>query len=110
MRFVILSILLQATISVAGSVDMHVYDPVHAQTEHSHSQDSKPSKELLASNVDDHDTADCHHCGHCAGNHLNWVSSSLQSISTSTSELQFHTSPIVNLPVTVNELLRPPIS
>ncbi|MFC3187513.1 DUF2946 family protein [Shewanella intestini] len=63
----ILSIILQS-FAVSVSADAHQLDAEHFQSTHNHETDH-------TSKLDDdkkHDMYDCHHCGHCSGNHTNW--------------------------------------
>lgn len=116
MWLVVLSVLLQATSAVAGSINTHMFGSGHAPAEHTHSKSVQPSQGnthigvMDIASIDNHDKSDCHHCGHCSGNHLSWVPNLPQLTLTTPLALQFPHLPISNLPDRVNELLRPPIS
>ncbi|GAB54365.1 hypothetical protein GPUN_0211 [Glaciecola punicea ACAM 611] len=71
----------QSFSAVASSLDFHVIDKEHLQQEHQHSIDDKIAAIPLQDiDVDDgtskstkhHNSADCHHCGHCHGTHAQW--------------------------------------
>lgn len=69
----VISIVLQSLSSVASSTSAdHKIDLEHLQTQHEHKSDVKS----FDGNVDEegHDIDDCHHCGHCSGSHLSWIS------------------------------------
>jgi hypothetical protein len=108
-----LTIVFQAMVAVADSMDMHVYDPQHAQTEHKHSDDNLLQPVLGGENISnptEHDVTDCHHCGHCSGTHLNWLSGLINTPSPILTKNQIFDSPVAHLPGWTSELLRPPIS
>jgi hypothetical protein len=55
-------------------------DTKHLQQTHQHSVDDKtpstPLQQVDDKNdtaVNQHNPADCHHCGHCHGTHVQWV-------------------------------------
>ncbi|KMT66755.1 hypothetical protein [Catenovulum maritimum] len=65
----IVLILLQSLSAVAKSVDFHMLDPEHLQTTHVHAlDDNQSSYEIAEDGL--HNPADCHHCGHCNGSHV----------------------------------------
>ncbi|WP_138587671.1 DUF2946 domain-containing protein [Pseudoalteromonas ruthenica] len=66
-----LVIVLQSLAASADPTPAHQIDSEHLQSVHSHQQhdDLQPQ---ASDNL--HDTADCHHCGHCSGSHLTWGS------------------------------------
>ena len=69
----VVSIVLQSLTAVASATsENHQFDLEHLQTQHDHESDSK----AFDDNTDDsgHDIKDCHHCGHCSGSHLSWIS------------------------------------
>ena len=106
----ILSVLCQSLLAVAQSVDLHTYDAEHVQTSHDHSLDTKPSVDQHGAEDSEHNVADCHHCGHCTGTHLNWLSGTLDTPLTCFSASQATEIPLHNLPLRWQEFLRPPIS
>lgn len=76
----ILLILFQSFSAVANSLDFHTIDTEHLQQTHQHSVNKKTSSTPLQQvdnendiAVDQHNPADCHHCGHCHGSHVQWV-------------------------------------
>ncbi|MCV2883671.1 hypothetical protein OE749_03015 [Aestuariibacter sp. AA17] len=85
---VMISIVIQSLSFAVSSESLHQYDPTHAKLSHDHQHDrilteavDIPNQEKSRS-IDGHDPADCHHCGHCTGTHMSWV--------TETSELHYH--------------------
>lgn len=95
-------ILLQSFSMVANSLDIHIVDLQSLQHEHSHI--------LSHENIPDgqHNSADCHICGHCSGTHAQWLS---QYTSVDTKALQaahqfYYLQTKISSPV--NQLLRPP--
>ena len=52
-------------------METHQLDVEHLQTIHDHETDHSPQLDKDKDN--EHDIEDCHHCGHCSGNHLSWV-------------------------------------
>ncbi len=64
-------VVLQSLSAIAGASETHQLDIQHLQTEHSHSDDANLVTE--GSGTDNHNTQDCHHCGHCSGAHLAWI-------------------------------------
>lgn len=66
-----ISIAMQLQAPIASATENHQLDIEHLQVQHSHDQDIKYLQKL----VDDegHEVTDCHHCGHCSGNHLSWT-------------------------------------
>ena len=107
----IMLILLQSFSAVANSLDFHATDPQHLQQEHQHSDDHvngsvDDGKE--DSIADHHNPADCHHCGHCNGTHIQWVGQHAKPNSVLALQThQFHyLRAVINAPI--NQLLRPP--
>ena len=98
-------IFLQSFMSVANSSVPHQLDIEHLQTVHDHSADNHTSSSNLD---DDHDINDCHHCGHCSGNHSTWILLKVSSTNLLVKEQgnfnKFALSPI-NIP---DSLYRPP--
>jgi len=48
-------------------MESHQLDVEHLQTIHDHETDHSPQLD------NEHDIEDCHHCGHCSGNHTSWI-------------------------------------
>ena len=105
-----LSVLCQSLLAVAQSMDLHTFDAEHVQTPHDHSQDTKPSGEQHVADDSGHNVADCHHCGHCSGTHLNWLSGNWVTPTASFTDSLAPQLTADNLPLRVREFLRPPIS
>lgn len=106
-------VLLQSFMATAGSLDIHIYDPVHAQTPHMESTETvffhhEHEHEEYA--YENHSTEDCHHCGHCSGMHLHWVSDGTPRKLSSAISVSFLPLIPVKLPIRISELLRPPIA
>lgn len=108
-------VLFQSFMATAGSLDIHIYDPEHAQYphientetlffhhEHDHEHEEYTHEEHLAE--------DCHHCGHCSGMHLNWVAGETPRKLSSAISVSFLPLIPVKLPIRISELLRPPIA
>ncbi|MCC5450718.1 hypothetical protein LMJ53_03080 [Rheinheimera sp. UJ51] len=95
-------------------------DTEHLQYEHEHHKDDSrhsPSADDVNGGAEQdtagqynahHNPADCHHCGHCHGTHVQWLGqSSLASIdATQQSHQFFYLNTVIDAPV--NRLLRPP--
>ena len=115
-------ILFQSFSAVANSLDIHATDPQHLQQEHQHSDDHRlgsvseePSAKLVKTfdngkntTVSEHNPADCHHCGHCNGTHVQWEGQhALGSSNLAQQSHQFYyLRAVIDAPV--NPLLRPP--
>nr|WP_286235900.1 hypothetical protein [Thalassotalea sediminis] len=65
----VIAIVFQSFAAIAVGDDDHQMDVEHLQQQHSHLDDTK----LQQDNNDAHNVNDCHHCGHCTGNHATWV-------------------------------------
>ncbi|WP_286219632.1 hypothetical protein [Thalassotalea agarivorans] len=65
----IISIVLQSFVAVSTSMENHQLDVEHLQTIHDHETDHSPQLDK----DNEHDIEDCHHCGHCSGNHTSWI-------------------------------------
>ncbi len=120
--FTIMLILSQSFSAVANSLDFHAADPQHFQQDHQHlddhvvdSTDAEPSNKFVKKLNDGKDTtashhnpADCHHCGHCHGTHVQWLGQhALRSTDLAQQSHQFHyLRAVIDAPV--NRLLRPP--
>lgn len=111
--FLLLAIMYQSMAVVVSTLDIHQYDPEHAQTEHSHTVDTSSISIDITSHItddDEHNTDDCHHCGHCSGMHLHWVNGKVL-VQNSTLLTFNRFEHLAELPVSViQEFLRPPIS
>jgi hypothetical protein len=120
--FTIVLILFQSFSAIANSLDFHATDPAHLQQIHQHSDNHNaakmehgPSKQQVKK-LDDakgtpashHNPADCHHCGHCNGTHLQWVGQqAFRSTDLAQQSHQFYyLRALINAPI--NQLLRPP--
>lgn len=111
-------ILFQSFSAVANSLDFHAIDPQHLQQVHQHSDDHVINLDNVSttdklsdgnnSTASQHNPADCHHCGHCNGTHVQWVSQySVQNSDLAQQSHQFHyRRAVIDAPV--NQLLRPP--
>ena len=115
-------ILFQSFSAVANLLDFHTIDPQHLQQAHQHSDDhvigsvnAEPSEKPVnklgdGKNMTDsqHSSADCHHCGHCNGTHVQWVGQNvIRSINIAQQSHQFHyLQAVIDAPA--NQLLRPP--
>lgn len=64
---ILLSIVLQSFFAVSSNLDLHQLDVEHLQIVHNHEANHSDL------NVQEHDLDDCHHCGHCSGNHSSWI-------------------------------------
>ncbi len=87
-------------------METHQLDVEHLQTIHDHQTDHAPQLE----NDKEHDMDDCHHCGHCNGNHSSWI-----LVKAFAANLSLHHSNNFNkltlLPLGIsNRLYRPPIA
>lgn len=90
-------------------------DTEHLQYEHEHDKDDRTASQSVDGakvGVEQdnayHNPADCHHCGHCQGTHVQWLGqSSLESIDATRQFHQFfYLNTVIDAPV--NRLLRPP--
>ncbi|GEA11031.1 hypothetical protein KUL49_14060 [Alteromonas sp. KUL49] len=105
----------QSFLSMGKALDSHdvasLSHNVEHQHEHTHTEHTYLHQaETVASDKGDntHNPADCHHCGHCHGSHVQWLSQSVTSDVIEFSQLHtFHyLSKVLNaLP---ERLLRPP--
>lgn len=120
--FTIMLILFQSFSAVAKSLDFHATDPQHLQQSHQHSGDhvigsvnEEPSENPVNKLVDgknttasQHSSADCHHCGHCNGTHVQWVGQNvIRSIDITQQLHQFYYLQVV-IDAPASPLLRPP--
>lgn len=109
----IVLILLQSLSAMAKSVDFHVLDAEHIKSEHVHAVDDHVTAEHISQptgDSDNHNSADCHHCGHCSGTHMQYV-----SITYISEHLDFISNHIfdylkVIIEAPISRLLRPPKS
>ncbi|MBC3764318.1 hypothetical protein [Neptunicella marina] len=100
----------QSCIAVANASLPHQLDKTHLQTVHSHQQDSTPQSDIADGYNSQHNIQDCHHCGHCQGNHAN--SAILVSATLNSSPIKQGKSPGFSqfIPEYIpDNLLRPPI-
>lgn len=67
----VVSIVLQSFVAVADAEKPHQINSQHLQTEHLHDVDNL--EPLNDSSDAEHNTNDCHHCGHCQGSHTQWI-------------------------------------
>jgi hypothetical protein len=103
----VIMIVMQSFSAMAETSQTHQIDIEHLQTEHSHSEDAN---RLDNNTTDEHETQDCHHCGHCSGSHLVWIL--VKNVSNSTNIMSYDKTPY---PCTAQKefsetTLRPPIS
>ncbi|TRY34112.1 hypothetical protein FM019_01575 [Aliiglaciecola sp. M165] len=105
-------IIFQSFTAVANSQDFHSIDAQHMTQEHEHSHDEHLSKTPISIDIseqsDYHNPADCHHCGHCHGTHVQGLShTSLGTITPSAHAHRFYyLKTVVDAPQ--SKLLRPP--
>jgi len=106
---IVLSIALQSCVAMANSDENHQVDYQHLQTEHSHDID-KPAFSTDASN-DNHNSKDCHHCGHCQGSHTQWLTSKKNDLTPTNFQVtNLYLYSILIEKSFIEELIRPPIS
>jgi hypothetical protein len=100
---IIISIVLQSIVAVTATLETHQLDVEHLQTIHDHQTDH-------SDNDKEHDVDDCHHCGHCSGNHISWIL--VEAFAPSLSLNHSHNFNKVTLrPLGIsNRLYRPPIA
>ncbi|MCF2849847.1 hypothetical protein NH514_15265 [Pseudoalteromonas sp. ACER1] len=65
----IISIVFQSFVAVSATLETHQLDVEHLQTIHDHEAEHSPQLD----SDKEHDIEDCHHCGHCSGNHTSWI-------------------------------------
>ena len=71
----VISIVLQSFLAVADAEKPHQINTQHLQTEHVHEYDHESLNRSLSDSPNgEHNTNDCHHCGHCQGSHTQWIS------------------------------------
>lgn len=68
---IVISIVLQSLFAVAAPTESHQVDIEHIQSEHDHADDLRLNQ--TSDSINEHDTADCHHCDHCSGSHFSWM-------------------------------------
>lgn len=68
---VFVALVVQSCIAAANASLPHQLDKTHLQTVHSHQQDDSSHAVSSDNNTPSHNIQDCHHCGHCQGNHAN---------------------------------------
>jgi len=71
----VISIVLQSFVAVADAEKPHQINNQHLQTEHVHDYDDNPDSlnKAISESDTEHNTNDCHHCGHCQGSHTQWI-------------------------------------
>ena len=109
----IVLILLQSFSAVAKVADVHIVDSEHIKTEHVHALDDHISSEKLiqsSADNDQHNPADCHHCGHCNGSHVQFATHVYISrdIDFKSSQVFYYLKVVIEAPP--SRLLRPPKS
>jgi hypothetical protein len=107
-------ILFQSFSAVANSLDFDAIDTQHLQHEHNHAEHDKSLSSTSTQDAStdqvqgQHNPADCHHCGHCHGTHVQWVGH--DSISKHHHVVSNHNfnylDALIDAPI--NRLLRPP--
>lgn len=100
----LISIALQSFIAVSASTETHQLDVEHLQIIHDHGNDH------VSQNDEGHDIDDCHHCGHCSGNHTYWIF--VKAYTPNLSSNNSHNfQDLASSPLGVsNRLYRPPIA
>lgn len=101
--------------ATAGSLDIHIYDPEHAQNTHIEDTQTlffhhEHDHEHEEYSHEEHSAEDCHHCGHCSGMHLNWAAGETPRKLSSAISVPFLPLIPVKLPIRISDLLRPPIA
>lgn len=109
----IVLILLQSFSAVAKIANVHIVDSEHIKTEHVHALDDHISSEQLAqasTDDDQHNPADCHHCGHCNGSHVQFATHIYisRNLDFKSSQLFDYLKVVIEAPP--SRLLRPPKS
>jgi len=106
----IMLIIFQPFSTMAKSVDFHVVDFEHLKSEHVHAIDEQMTAEQLAQPTDDdnHNSADCHHCGHCSGMHMQCITNIYisENLDFKSSLIFDYLNVIIDAPI--SRLLRPP--
>jgi len=107
--------LCQSFLSMSKTFDLHDVVSTKHNVEHSHEHTHTEHTQLYHAQTsvsDDqgntHNPADCHHCGHCHGSHVQWLS---QSVTSDVIEFsQLHTFLYLSkvLDALPERLLRPP--
>ncbi|TRX57964.1 hypothetical protein [Thalassomonas sp. M1454] len=102
----IISIALQSFVAVSASMETHQLDVEHLQTVHDHEKEHSPKLD----NDNEHDMDDCHHCGHCSGNHTSWILLKAFAPSLSLNHSQNFNN-LILLPLGISyRIYRPPIA
>jgi len=105
----VISIVLQSITGVVSATPgNHQIDIEHLQTQHNHQNDI--NLDDISKDDQGHDVKDCHHCGHCSGSHLSWISvhslsSTLHFLNTNKTPYQFDQTKEF-----LDAILRPPIA
>lgn len=105
----VLSIASQSFAAVVNLEPPHQVDVSHLQTTHDHASDTEHSSS--ATQADEHNSNDCHHCGHCQGTHLQWFSEKSTGANSpvliAAANFVYHSGLDKRSP---DELIRPPIA
>lgn len=109
----IVLILLQSFFAVAKVADVHIVDSEHLKTEHIHALvDHIPSEKLTQASADNdlHNPADCHHCGHCNGSHVQFAAHIYisENVDFKSSQVFDYLKVVIEAPL--SKFLRPPKS
>ncbi|WP_133471314.1 hypothetical protein [Paraglaciecola marina] len=100
----IILIVLQSVVAVSATLETHQLDVEHLQSVHDHKADH------LVQSDQEHDLDDCHHCGHCSGNHTNWIMATVFLLNLSLNHSQnFDKLTLSTLGIS-SKLYRPPIA
>ena len=110
--YVLIALMLcQSFLLTAKTLDFHVIDLTHhsaghSQTEHDQlRQVTEPTNDIGS---DAHNTADCHHCGHCHGTHIQWLNPCSTTRVMAISQLHYFFYVTAMLDTPPEKLLRPP--
>ena len=110
-------IVLQSLAFAASAQPSHQIDGEHLQSQHSHQQDSqllrgkvKVSHPVATADEEQHDISDCHHCGHCSGSHLSWLSTQPPGLALIFFANALASGPKLDLIEIVSPTYRPPIA
>lgn len=108
---IILSIVFQSVVGIVNAQDIHQVDRQHVQSEHFHAQDDIAANTTGSLSSDsDHNSADCHHCGHCHGSHAQWVVSPfVNDVFHKKNDARFRHTLSINDGYS-SDMMRPPIS
>lgn len=87
---------------VANALDVHIVDSQALQHEHSHilSHENIPDSQ--------HNSADCHLCGHCSGTQAQWLNQQSLFENDLSHPIQRSYYRLSKISSPINQLLRPP--